>query len=187
MKAQFLTLPNALSGLRLLLVPYISWLLATSQHDAQSFILLAIAGSTDWLDGFLARRWNQVTRLGALLDPLADRLAIVGFLGALSARHVVPWAITAAVVARDLLLALLLPILRRHGQWALPVTKIGKLGTCALLVFIPLAFLAHAQEWTAWIPVMRFGLIGSSAIYWIAGLDYVRKLRLLVGNVKHSS
>jgi cardiolipin synthase len=187
MKAQFLTLPNALSGLRLLLVPYIAWLLATSQHDAQSFILLAIAGSTDWLDGFLARRWNQVTRLGALLDPLADRLAIVAFLGALSARHVVPWAITAAVVARDLLLALLLPILRRHGQWALPVTKIGKLGTCALLVFIPLAFLAHAQEWTAWIPVMRIGLIGSSAIYWIAGLDYVQQVRLLVRNAKKPS
>ena len=95
MKAQVWTVPNGLSTLRLVLVPTAALVLLTQSNDGLAIGLLAIAGATDWLDGYLARKLNQVSELGTLLDPLADRLAILCFVAALSWRGAFsPWLLT---------------------------------------------------------------------------------------------
>lgn len=75
-----LTVPNILSALRLLGVPLFLWLILVPEADVLAIAVLALAGSTDWLDGFLARRWHQISRVGQLLDPVADRLYILATL-----------------------------------------------------------------------------------------------------------
>ncbi len=178
MKAQALTVPNALSGLRLLLVPVIGWLIARGGNDEVAIGLLAIAGFSDWLDGFLARRWNQVSRLGVLLDPLADRLAIAVFVVALAARGVVPWAAVVLIVVRDVWLATTIPALRARGQWALPVTFIGKCATFGLLTSFPATFLTATV-----LPSFRLVSAGllwiSIAVYWWAGVGYIQQVNRL--------
>lgn len=182
MEAQILTVPNALSGLRLLLVPAIGWLLATGASDRLAVVLLVIAGFTDWLDGYLARRLNQVSQVGVLLDPLADRLAILVFVTALSIRDVVPVAAVVAIFLRDLLLGLTLPSLRARGIWALPVTLIGKCATFGLLSSFPALFIV--REVQIWVHTFALAALWVAVLlYWVAGLDYLRKIRGLIKEV----
>jgi cardiolipin synthase len=102
------TLPNALSVLRLLGVPLFLWLLLGPQADGWAVVVLMVAGATDWADGKLARSLGQSSRLGALLDPAADRLYIVATLVAFVLRDVVPLWLVAALVGRELVLGLAL-------------------------------------------------------------------------------
>jgi cardiolipin synthase len=182
------TLPNGLSLLRLLGVPFFLWLVLT-KHDPLAITVLAVSGATDWLDGKIARRWNQTSRLGQLLDPSADRLYILATLVGLTARHVVPLWLTVALVGRDLLLALFLPVLRRHGFGPLPVHFLGKAATFNLLFGFPLLLLgdgdsavshvAHALGWA-------FAIWGT-ALYWLAGLLYVVQVREVVGATRNEA
>ena len=96
-----LTLPNLISFLRLVGVPIFLWLMLGPHHDVAAVIVLAVGGSSDWIDGWVARRLGQVSRLGELLDPLADRLYILAVLVAFTWREIVPWEFTAALVARE--------------------------------------------------------------------------------------
>jgi cardiolipin synthase len=96
-----LTWPNALSALRLLLVPVFLWLILIDEN-LLAFSILAISSFTDWLDGYLARKLNQMTRLGQLLDPAADRLFILASLLGLAITNAVPWWLVYVVVGRDL-------------------------------------------------------------------------------------
>lgn len=179
MEAQIATVPNALSGLRLLLVPVIGWLVASGGHDRLAVALLIVAGFTDWLDGFLARRWNQVTAMGVLLDPLADRLAILTFAVALTVRGILPLWAAAAIGLRDLVLACTLPALRARGRWALPVTRVGKAATFGLLSSFPLLYIAHTVF--AGIASLSLGLTGLSvALYWAAGAGYLRQVAVIL-------
>ncbi|MDO5093467.1 MAG: CDP-alcohol phosphatidyltransferase family protein [Propionibacteriaceae bacterium] len=174
------TVPNALSFLRLLAVPVFGWLILVG-HDMAAVILLAISGATDWLDGFLARRLNQTSELGARLDPIADRLYILTALLALAARWVVPWWFLVLLVARDAMLVGLLPSLRRSGRLALPVSLVGKAGTMLLLLAFPLILIGSPRSmgiaWVAWIGWPT--AVGGAIAYWVAGADYVaRTVRL---------
>ena len=135
------TVPNALSVLRLLGVPVFLWLLLGPHADLAALLVLAVAGFTDWLDGVLARALNQTSRLGALLDPAADRLYILTTLIGLVLRDIIPWWLAAILVGRDLLLLLTVPGLRRLGLSALPVNYLGKAATFALLYAFPLLLL----------------------------------------------
>src|SRR5690625_4492367 len=112
--AQALTVPNLISASRLVLVPVFAVLIA-KQMDGWALFILAISGASDWLDGFLARRWNQQTKLGELLDPAADRLYILVTLIGLAWRDMVPWWLVVMIVLRDLLLLGTVPILRRYN------------------------------------------------------------------------
>jgi cardiolipin synthase len=187
MKAQALTVPNALSGLRLLLVPVVAWLVWSGHHDRIAAALLFVAGCTDWLDGWIARKWNQVSALGTLLDPLADRLALICVASALAARGVVPVWMCAGVVARDALLATWLPRLRRAKKWALPVTQTGKAGTFALLTGLPMIYLAEILDSeivrSAALVILAAGVV----VYWLAGFDYIRRIRTLARTDEASS
>ena len=184
MTAQVLTVPNALSGLRLLLVPVVTWLMWTGRNDALAATLLAVAAASDWFDGWLARRLNQITNLGILLDPLADRLALMAFALALTARGILPVIITVAVIARDAMLASLLPRLRRRGIWALPVTFVGKAGTFGLLLGILISYAAHVMS-SSLASTIGLAIVWlATSLYWIAGVGYVR-LSLARNQTRH--
>ncbi|MFI2751982.1 CDP-alcohol phosphatidyltransferase family protein [Cellulomonas sp. P22] len=169
-----LTVPNAISLARLLLVPVFAVLIATGE-DGWAFLVLAVSGASDWLDGVLARRLGQVSKLGQMLDPAADRLFILVTLIGLAWRDVVPWWLLVAIVLRDLLLLGMLGVLARRGYGPLPVHLAGKAGTFALLYAFPLLLLA---EWPA--PVGTVALVlgwafawWGIALYWFAGVLYV--------------
>jgi cardiolipin synthase len=176
-----LTVPNALSALRLVLVPVFFWLVL-DEHDGWAVLLLALSGFTDYLDGKLARAWDQTSRLGTLLDPAADRLYILATLIGLTYRDVIPLWFTLLLVARDVVLAGTLPVLSRHGYGPLPVHYLGKAATFCLLWGFPLLLLgewdndvgsvAHALGWA-------FAIWGT-ALYWWAGVLYLVQVRTLL-------
>ncbi|MFT4126449.1 MAG: CDP-alcohol phosphatidyltransferase family protein [Gordonia sp. (in: high G+C Gram-positive bacteria)] len=132
-----LTVPNALSVLRLALVPVFVWVLLVAEANAWAFAILMISGVTDWLDGKLARLLRQSSRLGALLDPAADRLYIVVIPICFGLRDFIPWWLIGVIVARDVLLFATAPLLRSRGILALPVLYIGKAATFALMSAFP--------------------------------------------------
>lgn len=132
-----LTLPNALSVLRLALIPVFVWLLLVEKADAWAFWILMFSGFSDWADGKLARLLNQYSRIGELLDPLADRVYIVIIPIAFGIRGFVPWWLIAIVIGRDLALFAMGPLLRSRGLLALPVLYIGKAATFALMSAFP--------------------------------------------------
>jgi len=176
-----LTVPNALSLLRLLGVPLFLWLVL-NEHDAAAVALLMVSGVTDWLDGKIARKWGQMSRVGQLLDPAADRLYILATLIGLTIRDVVPLWLTLALVGRDVFLALFLPVLRRHGYGPLPVSFLGKAATFNLLSGFPLLLLGEGDSLVSQI-AHAFGwsfAIWGAALYWWAGLLYVVQVRRLV-------
>lgn len=172
---RILTIPNVLSLLRLIGVPVFLWLVLVPQADVAAFILLVVAGATDWFDGYLARRLNQQSRLGVLLDPLADRLYIAATLLGLALRELIPWWLVGVLVARELFLLTLVPRLRRAGKVALPVTYVGKAATFCLLWGFPLLLLGGVPAFGA--AAAAFGwafALWGTYLYWWAGLRYGR-------------
>ena len=176
------TIPNLLSGARLLGVPLFLWLALGPHADGWALLVLAFAGISDYLDGKIARRFGSTSRLGTLLDPAADRLYIVATVAALTDLGTLPIWLAVVLVFRDVVLAGTIPVLRSRGYGlALPVNFVGKAATTNLLYAFPLLLLAG-----------RYGAIGSVArsagwaftcwgvaLYWLAGLLYLRQLRSL--------
>ncbi|PWV54886.1 CDP-alcohol phosphatidyltransferase family protein [Nocardiopsis sp. L17-MgMaSL7] len=176
------TVPNLLSMLRLLGVPLFLWLILVPQADWWALLVLALAGLSDWLDGKIARAWNQATKLGQILDPLADRLYIFAALLGLVLRGIIPWWLMGILVLRDVLILGALPLLRHFGYGPLPVNFAGKAATLCLLYSFPLLFIAGYASLVgdvARIIGWAFALWGT-ALYWWAGLLYaVQGLRLI--------
>jgi len=175
---QVLTVPNLISFARLLGVPLFLWLFLGADREGWAVVVLAIGGTTDWVDGFLARRLGQVSRLGELLDPFVDRLYILATLLALTFGGVVPWLFTAALLAREAMMVACLAVLRRYGYGPPPVHYVGKTATFILLFAFPTLLLAHASPGSAWWSypagwaLAWWGIV----LYWIAGLLYVAQL-----------
>jgi cardiolipin synthase len=170
-----LTLPNVLSMLRLAGVPLVLWLILGPQADGLAVVVLAIGGLTDWLDGYLARAWHQTSRLGQMLDPIADRLYILSVLIALALREIIPWWLVAIVVGRDVIVAAGVPILKTRGFTSLPVHFLGKVATFSLLYAFPLVLLGSGEQgWLqlAWVLGWAFAIWGT-ALYWYAGGLYI--------------
>ena len=172
---EVLTLPNALSLLRLLGVPLFLWAILTGR-DGLALITLMASGITDYLDGKLARALGMTSRVGALLDPLADRLYILTTVVALAWRDVIPWWLVVLLVARDAVLAVLLLVAGRHVRAQIPVHFVGKAATLNLLYAFPLLLLADGRGtladlalplgwafawwgvWLYWISIAIYGL-----------------------------
>lgn len=176
-----LTVPNLISFARLLLVPVFAVLLVRHQ-DGWAIAVLAVSGVSDYLDGVIARRFHQVSRLGQLLDPSADRLFILVTIVTLAWRGVVPWWLVAALVARDVLLGIIQLAVMRAGHRPLSVHLAGKAGTFALLYAFPLLLLGHWHGPVATVATVlgwAFALWGVG-LYWFAGVLYtVQAHRLL--------
>jgi cardiolipin synthase len=176
------TIPNVISFVRLLGVPLFLYLLLGPEHDVAAVIVLAVGGTTDWVDGYVARRLGQVSRLGELLDPFADRLYILATLVGFTVREIIPWWLTAALLLRELVLGVALLVLRRHGYGPPPVHYLGKTGTFVLLAAFPVLLLAGAVP--AWAPVVSpfgWGLAWwALGLYWAAGVLYLAQAAALL-------
>ncbi|MDQ2758729.1 MAG: CDP-alcohol phosphatidyltransferase family protein [Actinomycetota bacterium] len=138
-----LTVPNALSFLRLLGVPLFLWLLL-QRHDGWAVVVLVVSGVTDYLDGKIARRYGLVSRVGELLDPAADRLYTLTAIVAFAWRDIIPVWLLVLLLTRDLLMAVLVLALKRIGQTGLPVHFVGKAATFNLLYAFPILLLSVA-------------------------------------------
>ena len=176
------TIPNVISLVRLLGVPLFLWLLLGPRHDVAAVVVLAAGGTTDWVDGYVARRLGQVSRLGELLDPFADRLYILATLIGFTVREVVPWWLTAALLLRELVLGVALIVLRRHGYGPPPVHYVGKTGTFLLLAAFPVLLLAHAVPGaTAVASPIGWGLAWwALGLYWAAAVLYLGQTAALL-------
>ncbi|HET9875631.1 MAG TPA: CDP-alcohol phosphatidyltransferase family protein [Mycobacterium sp.] len=141
-----LTVPNVISVLRLMLIGVFLYVLLVPRADGWAVAILMLSGASDWADGKIARMTGQLSKLGALLDPAVDRLYMVAVPVAFGLRGLVPWWIIAVLLARDALLAAMLPALRSRGLTALPVSYVGKAGTFALMSAFPLILLG---QWDA--------------------------------------
>ena len=176
-----LTLPNALSTLRLLGVPAFVWAIA-ARHDAIALVILMASGITDYLDGKIARRYGLVSRVGQLLDPIADRLYIVTTLLGLAWREIVPWWLVAVLFAREAFMGVVVLIAKRHGWTGLPVHFIGKAATFNLLYAFPALLMAEGDGWLATVarPVGWGFAWWGTVLYWVAGVLYAVQLRRLL-------
>lgn len=183
MQSRVLTIPNVLSVIRLLLVPVFVYLLLVPRAFAPAVAILMFSGISDWADGKIARLVpNQSSRLGELLDPLVDRIYMITVPVGLALAGVIPWAVVAILLGRDLLLAATLPIVRGRGVTALPVTYIGKAATFALMSGFPLILLGQWDElWSKVIGATGWAFViwGIGMYLWSAVL-YLVQVRLLV-------
>lgn len=169
------TLPNVLSVARLAGVPLFLWLVLGPEADGLAVLVLMVAGFTDWLDGQLARAWHQRSRLGQMLDPIADRFYILATLLGLAFRGIIPWWLVAILVARDCVIALLVPVLKTRGYSSLPVHFLGKAATFSLLYAFPLVLLGAGDSPLALVARVigwAFALWGTG-LYWWAGWLYL--------------
>jgi cardiolipin synthase len=183
--ARVWTIPNAISVARLAGVPVFLWLVLGPRSqvgDWWAVGLLIASAASDWLDGKIARAFNQESRLGQLLDPAADRLYIVATIVALAVRGIIPWWLVIMLGARELLMAGVLVVLRRRGWGALQVSFVGKAATACLLYAFPLLFIgAHASSYAAGTRVAGWAFaIWGSALYWCAALLYIVQARRLL-------
>ncbi len=176
------TLPNMISFVRLLGVPVFLWLVLGPEADAWALVLLMVSGVTDWLDGWLARRLGQSSRLGEILDPVADRLYILAVVVGLGLREIIPWWVAIILPLRDLLLWGLVPFLRTRGYSALPVHFLGKAATFNLLYAFPLLLLGDGTGMIASLADV-FGwafAIWGIGLYWWAGVLYAYQVYKLM-------
>jgi cardiolipin synthase len=171
------TVPNFISFLRIASIPFIAWLVA-NHFLIQSLIVMAISGASDGLDGFIARRFNQVSLLGQLLDPIADRLLIICSALSLGIAGIVPWWLLIFICMRDVVLALQILILSQHGYGPLPVHFVGKVGTAMLLISIPVLIISDlVRNWFFYfahctgLALVWWGL----GLYWLAAIIYLRQ------------
>lgn len=182
MNDRIVTIPNLLSVIRLALVPVFLWLVLGPQQDELALVVLVVSGVTDYLDGKLARRLNQTSAVGAILDPVADRLFILAVVSGLWLRHIIPWWLMVILPLRDVFLFGLVPFLRTRGYSSLPVHFLGKAATAALLYALPLLLLgdgsgtiANLAEVFGW--AFAFWGVG---LYWWAGILYAFQVKRLL-------
>lgn len=179
--SRILTIPNALSALRLVGVPVFLWLLF-NDHLVWAFVVLALSGITDYLDGKIARRFGLVSRVGQLLDPLADRLYVLTTIIALTVRDVVPVWFLVLLLARDAFMGVLIVLLKRVGQTGLPVHFVGKAATFNLLYAFPVLLLAGIEGVVGDVarPVGWAFAWWGTGLYWLAaGLYAAQALPIL--------
>jgi cardiolipin synthase len=184
---RILTAPNVLSGLRLATVPVFVGLFVTG-HETAAVGLYAAAAWTDFFDGYIARRMGSVSRLGQLLDPLADRVFIVALAVALVARHDLPLWLALVIVGRDVLVLALWPVLERMGMRRIQVNFTGKTATASLLfgltwlAWAETSFLLHEVGHSIGMPFVALGAI----LYWVAGAMYAAEARKRVRALERS-
>ena len=173
--SRILTVPNAISVVRLLCVPVFLWLLFARDHRAAAASLLAVLGATDWVDGYIARHFGQVSDLGKVLDPTADRILLIVGGGAVLVDGAIPVVIAIPVLAREVAVSGAVLALAAMGARRIDVQWAGKAGTFALMFAFPL-FLASKSTlgWrdTAEVLAWLFAVPGVVLSY-IAAAGYV--------------
>lgn len=175
---RLLTIPNVLSVLRLAVVPLFLWAILDGQ-DGWALLILALSGFTDYADGKIARTFHMESRLGQLLDPIADRLYILSTLIGLYWRDIIPAWLVLVLVGREAVMAIMLLYLRQRGQVGLPVHFVGKAATFNLLYAFPLLLLAQRSDWIGQVaqPVAWAFTWWGVVLYWLAAVLYAMQAR----------
>jgi cardiolipin synthase len=170
-----LTIPNVISVVRLMCVPIFLWLLFGRDDEFRAALLLAVLGATDWIDGYIARRYRQVSNLGKILDPVADRILLITAIIAIVVSGAVPLWVALLAIVRESLVGLAAIGLGILGARRIDVTWVGKAGTFGLMFAFPLFLASHADvSWAdtarvlAWICVIP-GLV----LAWYSAALYV--------------
>lgn len=174
-ESRVLTIPNAISVVRLLCLPVFVWLLFSKDNRHAAAWLLGALGATDWVDGWIARRFNQVSELGMLLDPVADRLLFLVGVGAIWIDGSVPAWIAVVTLLREGLVSVVGLVLGALGARRIEVTWWGKTGTFLLMFAFPL-FLA-ANSTVSWAPIANalawMCVVPGLVIHWYSAAGYV--------------
>lgn len=166
------TIPNLVSFLRILLVPLFVWLAVARDDFTAAALLLGLIGGTDWIDGYLARRLRQVSEIGKVLDPLADRLAVAAAVVVGWVTGVLPWPVAALLVGRESVVALGALALAGRGM-RIEVRRMGKVATFGLYFAIPFFYMYAGTgvafwNWGAWVMV-----VPSLILYYIVAGRYL--------------
>jgi cardiolipin synthase len=170
-----LTVPNAITAVRLACIPLFLWLLFGADRQSAAAVLLGVLGATDWVDGFVARRYHQVSTVGKVLDPVADRVLVVTAVVAITVHGAVPVWFGVATLAREVVVSVAVLLLASFGARRIDVLWVGKAGTFALMFSYPAFLLSdgtaawqgpfHAFAWVT-------GIIGL-VLAWMAAASYV--------------
>jgi len=181
----FLTIPNLITAVRLASLPVFLWLLFARDDHAQAAFLLAVLGITDWVDGWVARRFNQRSSFGALFDPTTDRILFIIGTGAVLVSGAVPLWFGIAIIVRECAVSAAMVIATLFGMRRFEVSLLGKRYTFLLMMAVPLLLLgssdhstASVAEVTGWV----LGIPGLALCYYTA-FAYIPKIRdnLIVG------
>ncbi len=176
--SRIVTIPNLISFIRLAAIPVFWWLLLGADNVVAATILFSLIAMTDWVDGYLARRLNQVTSLGRVLDPVADRLMIASAIVAGLIADIVPVVIGVTLIVREGYMAVVTLTLVARRLGTLEVRTLGKTATfivyssIALFYLAALPFLESITRPLGWI----FGVVGL-ALYWLTALQYTGDAR----------
>jgi cardiolipin synthase (CMP-forming) len=185
---RILTLPNLVSIARLFGVPLFLWLVLGPEKDGWALLVLMVSGFTDYLDGWLARTLNQTSKLGQILDPVADRLYILAVVIALALRDIIPWWLALILPLRDIVLFSMVPFLRTRGYSALPVHFLGKAATANLLYAFPLLLLGDGEGTLATLADVfgwAFAIWGTGLYFW-SGILYIYQVITLLREPRES-
>jgi cardiolipin synthase (CMP-forming) len=175
-----LTVPNAITLVRLAFLPVFVWLVIGPRNLVAAFFTLGGIAATDWVDGYVARRWDQVSRLGQILDPLIDRVLLATAGITLAVADIVPWWVIVVILARDAVLLGAAYVLFR-GIPPIPVSRTGKFATTCLYIGLP-AFMIAAVDWAGAgiFTVIAWGFTAVGiATYYVAGGQYGKAARHL--------
>ncbi|ALU40887.1 hypothetical protein AS188_15325 [Kocuria flava] len=171
---RWLTVPNVVSVLRFsLIVPAVLAVLRIHEHPVAALVLVASFSLTDWVDGVLARALDQRSRVGEVMDPIADRLGTVAIAVAASVVGLFPWWVLVVVVGVDLVVGAV--ALRHRSLGVLRVTRAGKVKTATLMVGSVLILAGPAWESTAVTEVGRVLVQVAAVLHLVAGVQYVRQ------------
>jgi cardiolipin synthase (CMP-forming) len=171
---RILTVPNLVTVVRLACVPLFCWLLFGRDDRTAAAWLLAALGATDWVDGYLARRLHQVSELGKVLDPTADRILLGTVVISLIVDGSVPAVVGWAVLIREVLVSIAVVALAAAGAKRIDVQWAGKAGTLALMVAFPLFMMGTHGPWGAPAEVVAWGFaLFGLAMSWYAAATYV--------------
>jgi cardiolipin synthase len=180
------TIPNAISALRIAAVPVFLWLLLGEDRPAAAGWMLVAIGATDWIDGFLARRLNQVSELGKMLDPVADRLAIVAAVIGGWIAGVLPWWVALLLMVRETVVGLMALYLSIRTKARIDVRYFGKMATWAVYGGVA-SFYIYAGtgweffRWWSWIYIIP-GLV----LYYVVAVQYFGDVRRILANPEPS-
>lgn len=175
---RWLTVPNIITAARLVLVvPVLVWLILATDWRVTTAIVLAVFGATDWVDGFIARRFDQVSRVGVFLDPIADRFGITAVMVALALAGLLPWWVLVVIVAVDVVVAVV-GFLGRSRIDSMAASWIGKLRTALVMVALPALLVGDSDlpgadliATIAWIC-----LVVGCLLHVVAGVGYMLRI-----------
>jgi len=170
-----LTVPNAITAIRLACVPVFVWLLFGAHRQTEAAVLLAVLGATDWVDGYVARRFHQVSTVGKVLDPVADRVLVGTAVISVIVAGAVPLWFGVATVAREFVVSAAVLLLAALGAERIDVLWVGKAGTFGLMFAYPTFLLAHGHaSWqTPFTVIAWVAAVPAIVLAWMAAFSYV--------------